>query len=496
MVRYLERNKNTVSLNFQGGGWLIIYFCLVFGILYSLFYNWTYDDPFITYRYARNLAQGNGFIYNPGEKVLSTTSPLFTLLLTGGYYLWSDIPHLANLIGASSIALGGCILWMLSRLWNLPLVGWACLILYPSFPQLAIAIGSEIPLFLAIGLVSILFFERKNYYLSAIFLALTILTRPDGFLIALLFIGYFYLRKEYPLPWVPILLFLALSLPWLLFSWFYFRSPIPSTLIAKQQQGLMVISQRFAPGFIKLVSLYSNRWVYWFEAVLAILGLTIVISRHRKFLILTAWTVLIFIAYSLLGVTRYPWYYALLVPGFVTATGLGIASLDSFFHTVGRSSPLKSVSRIPSHRILISLLIIALAIGQAQELWRLREHTDTRYPIYRIIGEWIDINTPPSSTIGTLEVGIIGYYSNRYMIDFSGLIQPEVASQLTPQATYEDAAVWAVENYQPNYLVLHAGAFPKLEEDYVQQGCNLIQDFPGTDYDYSRTMNIYVCPGT
>lgn len=39
------------------------------------------DDAFITYRYARNILAGNGFVYNPSEHVLGTTTPLYTFLL-------------------------------------------------------------------------------------------------------------------------------------------------------------------------------------------------------------------------------------------------------------------------------------------------------------------------------------------------------------------------------------------------------------------------------
>src|SRR5258708_17172329 len=41
----------------------------------------TIDDAFITFRYARNLLSGNGFVFNPGQHVLGTTTPLYTLLL-------------------------------------------------------------------------------------------------------------------------------------------------------------------------------------------------------------------------------------------------------------------------------------------------------------------------------------------------------------------------------------------------------------------------------
>ena len=35
----------------------------------------TADDFFITYRYAQNLLAGNGFVFNPGERVFGTTAP-------------------------------------------------------------------------------------------------------------------------------------------------------------------------------------------------------------------------------------------------------------------------------------------------------------------------------------------------------------------------------------------------------------------------------------
>jgi len=50
--------------------------------LYLAFFHWAYDDPFITYRYAANISRGLGFVYNPGERVLSTTAPLFAILLS------------------------------------------------------------------------------------------------------------------------------------------------------------------------------------------------------------------------------------------------------------------------------------------------------------------------------------------------------------------------------------------------------------------------------
>ena len=40
-----------------------------------------FDDTYITFRYALNLASGFGFVYNIGERVLGTTTPLWTVVL-------------------------------------------------------------------------------------------------------------------------------------------------------------------------------------------------------------------------------------------------------------------------------------------------------------------------------------------------------------------------------------------------------------------------------
>ena len=94
------------------------------------------------------------------------------------------------------------------------------------------------------------------------------------------------------------------------------------------------------------------------------------------------------------------------------------------------------------------------------DIKQLRQWSDTRLPIYRATGEWLKANTPSDAKIATLEVGIIGYYAERQIVGFAGLIQPEVGKQLTFESTYEDAALWALSRYNPEYLVLQAGLFP------------------------------------
>ncbi len=222
-------------------------------LIYSFFSHWGYDDPFITYRYAANLQHGLGFVYNPGERVLSTTTPLFTLLLALLGNLWPDLPHLANLLGAFSLALGGLFLWDLAHTWKAPLVGWSGLLLYPTFPLLATTLGSETLIYLAFCLGAFAFYARRRYSMAAVFVALAVLTRPDGILVVFVLVVHYLLRIRRPVPWLALALFLGLIIPWFAFAWVYFGSPLPVTLAVKQHQGAMAISQKFAPGLLTIL---------------------------------------------------------------------------------------------------------------------------------------------------------------------------------------------------------------------------------------------------
>jgi hypothetical protein len=84
--------------------------------------------------------------------------------------------------------------------------------------------------------------------------------------------------------------------------------------------------------------------------------------------------------------------------------------------------------------------------------------TDWRLEVYQEIGHWLKVHTEPEATVGALEVGIIGYYGERTMVDFAGLLQPEVSQQLARTSTYQDTTAWAIQRYVPDYVLLHATA--------------------------------------
>jgi hypothetical protein len=245
----------------------------------------------------------------------------------------------------------------------------------------------------------------------------------------------------------------------------------------------------FLPGLWDLALRLGEYPHHWISLLLALAGCAIAFRSRARWLPLLLWPVFFAAGYALLGVPRYPWYYASLVPGVIAAAGLALGTL------IG--NPERPAPRIGPARWLPTggLIILALLVlAHMTDLNRLRANFDHRYSIYRQVGLWLEANTPPEASIGTLEVGIIGYFARpRIMIDFTGLLQPDIAAQFRPDTSYPETAVWAAERYQPDILVLTAGRFIELQERYIQGRCEPAAAFTGSDFGYDHDMVVYVC---
>ena len=466
-----------------------IYAILAIIFVMLLFSNRVYDDPFITYRYAVNLAKGEGFVYNPGEHTLSTTTPLFTLFLACIAWLGTTItqlPLIANLTGAVSLGITGLLLWKLGLIFKSSWVGWTGLMLYPIFPLAVLTIGSETPLYIALCLGAMLLYFQQHYTGTAIIAALAVLTRPDGILIPLLLAGHYLILVRKPIPWRAIMSFILITGSWALFAWYYFGSPLPVTLLAKQQQVNIAASENFASGLFTILG-WFNQWPYWLALALALIGSLYLIKRKHSWLMVIVWTILYFTGYSLLGVSRYFWYYAPLVPGFLVLVGSGIAWMASRFQQEANSEQ----PRKPGLALLPVLLIIFLVAVQAKNLWEMHELPDQRSGLYRQVGQWLAENTPPDVSVSTLETGIIGYYAQRRMVDFAGLLYPDVAESMTVGSTYEDAALYVNQRYNPDILVIQQGLFPHLEAELTMRQCKVLVTFQEAISPY--LLDIYSC---
>jgi hypothetical protein len=88
------------------------------------------------------------------------------------------------------------------------------------------------------------------------------------------------------------------------------------------------------------------------------------------------------------------------------------------------------------------------------ELSRVLPPTNGR--IYRSVGNWLNANAPPGAVAAVGDLGIIGYYADRGMVDYFGILSDEVARALARK----DVG-FTIPHLMPEYVVLDAqmGAF-------------------------------------
>ena len=152
-------------------------------IFLYLFTNYTSDDAFITFRYAKNLATGNGWVFNIGEKVQGNSSPLFTIICTAIIYLvGSDtLPSAIRLILLLSSLASIFLLWkILSQIHEI--ARFVVLILFALYPKVVLIniSGMESPLVIMLMILTFYLIKNKSYTSASFFFGLLLLCRIDS----------------------------------------------------------------------------------------------------------------------------------------------------------------------------------------------------------------------------------------------------------------------------------------------------------------------------
>lgn len=198
------------------------------------------DDAYIGYRYARNLAHGNGLVFNLGERVEGFTSLAWVLLVAGGMKLGFDAPVVSRALGMVS----GSVLLVLSYVyaaigiqprlkWVAALTPWL-LWSTTSFAYWATS-GLETPLLCAAVTLCLILATKEKMGPAVGAAALATLTRPEGvFVLGLILAVHVWkggVRR--PTTWLLPGLGAALLAGVTIFRLVYFGVPLPNTFYAK-----------------------------------------------------------------------------------------------------------------------------------------------------------------------------------------------------------------------------------------------------------------------
>ena len=411
------------------------------------------DDPYITFRYARNLFDGHGLVYNAGEQVLGTTAPLFALLLAALSWTTGNYPLLTSLINGCALAVMALLAHRLASMMGEPRAGLPAGLLLVLNPLLGDVFGMELNLFLALILGAYVAYFTGRFKSSALLLALGVLTRGDGLLPAfLIFIHCLWKERRFPL--APALLFSAVVGAWTLYASLTFGSPFPNTLAAKQAMGESGLWRPYWYGGLRILGLYLQQTpLYLWFGLAAILGGWRVARGDRRLVLLAGWWVLLFLGYTAMGIPSAANYFAAFAPLLMMLSGVGVVQLGDWVRSRFHVRAGWAVAVLP---LLFTVPLVGAELIPI--LARVAGNPDGRYWTYREAGEWLDRNTLPGSSVGLVEIGIVGYYSDRAIVDVCGLIDPAVG----PHLAVGDVS-WPIRTYRPDYVMLHDPPWASLE---------------------------------
>ncbi len=166
------------------------------------------DDAFISFRYVRNLLDGHGLVFNPGEYVEGYTNFLWILELAAIWRVLGFRPeHVANWLSVIyTVGTIAVMLWWVARLPFLRhrgLIAWMALGLVCSSATFAVWTsggGLETRQFtfftlVAVAVLSVFGANRWGLLAASLSLAAAALTRPEGLLVAACCVGWFVVHR-------------------------------------------------------------------------------------------------------------------------------------------------------------------------------------------------------------------------------------------------------------------------------------------------------------
>jgi hypothetical protein len=425
------------------------------------------DDAWIHQTYARNLGLHGQMAFSPDQPSTGSTSPGWTTLLAAGYlfgvsffawaYLWGSIFAVATALAAALLShryfanfKAAVIVAVICILeWHL---AWAALS------------GMEISLFTFLTLLILLILYRNpSPVWMGLVIGISFLVRPEAILFVLI-----YGLKLYVASWRhPKQLFTAIGIfgvvflmvvgPWLIFNLRYSGRPLPSTITAK------FMEYGYPPSLPNSLNYLLEVFLYFLAGPLMLLlpcvGLTVYNTFRERRLDLyypLFWPLGLIALYAvaLPRIYHHGRYLMPLIPVIV------IFGVQGFFSLLEKLSD-KSILR-PAIWVAVAGMLIALWINGASTFAiQIKLLTE----IHLQAARWLDAHTPKDTVIGTHDIGIIGYVTQRQIVDLAGLITPEVIPIMNDQVKLARF----VREKEVSYLVVFSGYHKEMLDELDAQ---------------------------
>ncbi len=423
------------------------------------------DDAWIHQSYARNLAQRGEWAFLPGRPSAGTTSPLWAAILSVGHLLGLDPRLWAYALGAICLLATSwlCSRWVNERLGRdgpwLSLV--AVLLAFEWHMAWAAVSGMEV---LAIGLLAVVVLwalEKRAWsppILGAL-IGLGIWLRPEALLLLLPTIWVFLtkerIRARTALVRIAGLVagLALLTVPYLIFNRVLSGEWWPTTFYAKQAEYAVM---REVPLLWRIVAQFGVPLV----GVLALLLPGIVLGAVRD-IRQRDWSRLAPLLWAGAHLGAYAWRLPLTYQqhgryAMPTIPSLFVLGLTGVLGWVQPGAK-EMLRRVSSRVWLLSIVAVtagfwyrgARAYGQDVAIIESEMVACSR---------WIAENTEVEALVAAHDIGALGYFGKRDILDLAGLVDPEVIPYIRNEAALEEL----LDAQHADYLMTFPGWYPEL----------------------------------
>ena len=419
------------------------------------------DDAWIHQTYARNLAEWGQWAFWRGTTSGGSTAPLWSALLALGY--WLKIPFYFW-----TFLLGGIFFLALAVLSErfvrefvpayqskYPLI--SIFIIGEWHLVWASASGMETLLYTLIVTAVLVFLalEKRNFLIFGILVGISLWVRPGGVTLLgpVLVVLFFSQKKRIPRNLFNLTLVFGIFLAlYFLFNLAIAGSPLPNTLEAKQAeyatlQEIPLVKRYFSQITLPLVG----------AGTLLLPGVLYFAWRaRRKIAILVggAW----FLGYAAI--------YAFILPVTYQHGRYFIPAMPIFF-LWGLAGLLQLLADIRSKekRQMLTLVwgsALVLVWGAFYLLGAKSYAEDVTLIETEMVAtaRWVNENLPPDALIAAHDIGALGYFDGREIVDLAGLVSPEVI----PFIRDEEKLAKYLDEQGVDYLIIFPSWYETLSE--------------------------------
>lgn len=398
----------------------------------SAYRAWDEDDAYISFRYARHLAEGQGLVFNPGERVEGYSNPAWVLVSAAAMRAGLKPLATAQWLGMASGLLVLLLTWRLAaRLQGteswVAALGPLWLAATPILPRHAVT-GLETVAFAAALLAAVHGLSRAEgrlHHLGGLVgLALLIFLRPEGMACALLVAGWRFLAhgRRDALGRQGLLLVVALIILLSGFRLIYFGALLPNTFHAKVSTPgrSLVEGVIYSVDFLResggglLVGLFlaallnpGGRRLWWLLTLAVGLQAAVVLAAGGDWM-------------------HFYRFYAPIYPLLVAGAAAGAVLLA------------RALAGRTGRPVLVGGMMLAAVLVGWLNIYKVEKTVDRMVMVhvreeayltdaYRATGRWLRDNTAPEAKVAVSDIGLVGYESGRHIVDMFGLVDPHIA---------------------------------------------------------------------